>query len=353
MKKLLIALSIASTFSMSAYAQEADTLNELFTDGGREITVAEFPMVETARNLLIKQDEVGVNNFLHKRELSPTDKQDIVRMNRDTYYSFATINVSKGATVTIPEVPEGKYVSIQVVTEDHRIQQMKYGAGTFNLDTHTGDHIYLVVRLDSTIPAEEAHAIQDKMHIDAKSNEVFTYEGRISQESFAAVEDDLKKQMAGILKRDGAQALTGMFTSPNDESSETFTKEKYYVGTAIGWGGAQEVDNIYEVSGQYPANVCHQATFEDPKNQAFLSVTVYNQKGFMFNDVAHVNTSTAEYNDDGTLTFSFGCGDGAPNNLTTTEGNDTDTFTLAFRHYMPSKAVLDGFRVIPLVKPVK
>nr|WP_283104507.1 hypothetical protein [Shewanella olleyana] len=45
-------------------------------------------------------------------------------MNRDTYYSLAVVDVSKGASITIPRLPEGKYVSVQPVTEDHRIQPM-------------------------------------------------------------------------------------------------------------------------------------------------------------------------------------------------------------------------------------
>ena len=72
-------------------------------------------------------------------------------MNRDTFYSFAVVDVSAGASITIPPVPEGKYVSIQPVTMDHRIQPMSYGSGTFELATHYGSHMYLIVRLDSTL----------------------------------------------------------------------------------------------------------------------------------------------------------------------------------------------------------
>jgi uncharacterized membrane protein len=86
---------------------------------------------------------------------------------------------------------------------------------------------------------------------------------------------------------------------------------------AIGWGGAQMQDNIYEVSGNYPANKCHQATFEDPKNKAFWSFTVYDKKGFMFNDLASLNSNTAMVNTDGTYTISFGCGNDAINNIKT------------------------------------
>ena len=143
-----------------------------------------------------------------------------------------------------------------------------------------------------------------------------------------------------------------MFTAPTDESNKLFTQEKYEVGAAVGWGGAQVIDNIYEISGNYPADSCQQATFKDPKNKAFWSITVYNKAGFMFNDLANMSSNTASPNADGTYTVSFGCGDKAPNNIKT--ANDSGVFNLAIRHYQPSKLVsVDGYRIVPTVKAIK
>ena len=157
--------------------------------------------------------------------------------------------------------------------------------------------------------------------------------------------------MPGIARRDGRGALTGCFTSPNDESSKLFTQEKYEVCSAIGWGGAQLIDNIYELSAAYPADVCHQATFEDPENKAFWSVTVYNAAGFMFSDFANLSSDTAIPNDDGTYTVSFGCAPDALNNIPTV--NDSGVFTLGFRHYRVTDKVMNGYRVLPTLRAVK
>ena len=73
------------------------------------------------------------------------------------------------------------------------------------------------------------------------------------------------------------------------------------------------------MSGHYPSNTCHQATFKDPKNKAFWSITVYDKNGFMFNDLANVSSNTATVNKDGTYTVSFGCGSNAPNNIAVSE----------------------------------
>ncbi len=331
-------------------AAQVETISEYFSPQGKKVTAATYPTAESSRQYLQEQSAVGVNTFNHRRVLTPTDKQTVVRMNRDTYYSFAVVDVSKGATVTMPDVGEGKYLSAQIVTEDHRIYPMFYGAGEYALTTHTGDHVFVVVRLDATFSPEEANAIQDKVRITANSSVPFSAEP-VDEASFREVEAALKAKMPGIAARDGVDALVGCFTSPNDASKELFTQEKYEVCAAVGWGGAQMVDNIYELSPAYPSDVCHQMTFEDPENKAFWSVTVYNAAGFMFNDVANVSSDTATPNKDGTFTLSFGCGSDAPNNIPT--ANESGVFTVAFRHYRVGDKVTNGYRVLPTVKAVK
>ncbi|MEO1036080.1 MAG: DUF1254 domain-containing protein [Pseudomonadota bacterium] len=330
--------------------EPVDSIAQFFAEGGRVVTAASYPTDETSRQLLINQGRAGINTFRHNRELTPTDNQPVVRMNRDTYYSIAVVDVSKGATVTIPEVGDGRYVSVQPITEDHRIQRMSYGPGTFELATHTGTHLGVVVRLDGTIAATEAASIQDQMKIEAASNNRFTAMP-IDKESFVAVENALRAKLPALIARDGRKASVGMLTAPDDESSSLFDQEKYEIGAAVGWGGAQIVDNIYEVSGDYPVAACYQATFSDPQNEAFWSITVYDKAGFMFNDVANVNSNLATPNPDGTYTVSFGCGEDAPNNLQT--ANESGVFNLSARHYRPSERVrLEGFRILPNVRAV-
>jgi hypothetical protein len=46
----------------------------------------------------------GVNLFFHFQKSTPVDKQPTIRMNRDTLYSVAVIDISEGATLTLPDV---------------------------------------------------------------------------------------------------------------------------------------------------------------------------------------------------------------------------------------------------------
>ncbi len=67
---------------------------------------------------------VGTNQFLHfPVDAFDLDNQTVVRMNRDTIYSGAVVNVSGGATVTLPE-SDGRYLSAMVVQNDHYIDQV-------------------------------------------------------------------------------------------------------------------------------------------------------------------------------------------------------------------------------------
>ena len=75
--------------------QVATTEKTFFSKDGRTVTPETYPRDETSRQLLKKQDLVGVNAFIHSNQLTPTDDQPIVRMNRDTYYSMAFVDVSK------------------------------------------------------------------------------------------------------------------------------------------------------------------------------------------------------------------------------------------------------------------
>lgn len=341
----LIALLWAVTTSAT---ETATSIHNFFTPQGMTVAPEDYPTVETSRQLLLAQERAPVNRLSHNRKLTPTDDQPVVRMNRDSYYSFAAVDVSAGAAITIPPVPEGIYVSVQPVTEDHRIQPMSYGSGTFPLATHTGTHLYLVIRLDSTLAQTEANQIQDGMTITAGSDKPFTTH-TVNKEAFDAAEQLIRSKTAAMLKAEGSDANYGMFTAPTDESRGMYSEYKHMMGAALGWGGAQLKDNIYELSPQYPAEGCYEATFEDPRNGAFWSFTVYNEKGFMFDDLANMSSDTASPNSDGTFTVSFGCGETSLNNVPIV--NDSGLFNVIVRHYRPSERVREeGYRLVPFIQ---
>ena len=67
------------------------------------VTVDYFVRAETARMLTALMAEAGgINRWKHHRRPTPLDEQTVIRMNRDTLYSFAVADLAEGATVTMP-----------------------------------------------------------------------------------------------------------------------------------------------------------------------------------------------------------------------------------------------------------
>jgi hypothetical protein len=347
---VLLLMSIALSQLSLAKVPITNDIAKFFSSDGINVTKALYPRVETARQMLDTQNIAGgVNKFGHLSSLTPTDFQPVVRMNRDAYYSKAVVDVSQGATVTLPKIPDGLYMSMQPVTEDHRPQPMSYGGGIYQLATHTGKHLVIIIRLDSNLSSEQAKHYQQQMRINANSNIMFTATP-VEKTSFYEVENQLKMHISVLIKRLGFAKLSAiLFSSPTDESRGLYQPEINQVAAAVGWGGALAKDNIYETSPNFPAKGCYQLNFEDPKNRDFWSITVYNKQGFMFNDTANVNSYKAKANKDGTYTVNLGCSSDSLNQIPI--ANDSGVFSITVRHYGPSERVIkQGYRLVPLLK---
>ena len=66
---------------------------------------------------------------MHRRQLTPIDKRGIIRPNRDTLYSFAVFDFDAGpVTVMLPDAGK-RFMSMQVINEDHYTPAVYYGAG--------------------------------------------------------------------------------------------------------------------------------------------------------------------------------------------------------------------------------
>ena len=61
---------------------------------------------------------MGFGAFFHVRTPASLDDQIVLRMNRDTLYSLAVLDLSAPVTVTLPDAG-GRYMSLQVINQDH------------------------------------------------------------------------------------------------------------------------------------------------------------------------------------------------------------------------------------------
>ena len=178
--KILFATFITFCLLMSACSQAPDQTNASENAPAAaapvEVTRDNYPLVETHRQMAITQKNAdGVNVFDHKREVPKGDNQPVIRMNRDTLYSMAIVDTTKGAVITLPDTGE-RYMSLMYLDEHHRVYDMVYEPGDHEIPSHS-DHMYALVRIgirtgDSEDLAE-IHQLQDQIKLSADSSKTF------------------------------------------------------------------------------------------------------------------------------------------------------------------------------------
>jgi hypothetical protein len=306
---------------------------------GVEVTPETYIRAESDRQFgnIVKMAG-GVNRLFHFRSPTPLDKQNIVRMNRDTLYSMGIVDTSQGATITVPELPKGRYVSVYLVDNDHYCPFVIYTSGTHELPKDT-KYLGVGVRIQVINPKDADEVIlvnklQNQFIIKANSGDPLpNFKWDLSS----------LKAMTSQYEKDSAQysSWKGMM-GPRGKVDE----KTRHIAAAAAWGLFPELDATYlNYSGGQNPKVCHGATYQVPQNNAFWSITVYGNDGYMKSDNNIVNSSNVRLNADGTFTVYFGskeaCGD-VPNRLDVSEG-----WNFLMRIYRPGPSVLDGSYKLP------
>jgi hypothetical protein len=283
----------------------------------------------------------GVNSWLHFREPTPLDAQNVVRMNRDTLYSACIADISKGATLTVPD-SGGRYLSVMIVNQDHYINDVFHQPGDYQLtvDDFDTDYVLIAVRtlVNPTEPSDVAavNALQDEFVLTALSTRPFDMPD-YDTASFDATRQALRELAKGL---GGYEHAFGR--------KDDVHPVRHLIGTAAGWGGLPEKEAYYvNVDPGLPVGE-YSLTVKDVPTDAFWSISMYNADGFFEpNDrnANSVNNITATPNDDGSITVNFGgCGDQRPNCLPLTDG-----WNYIVRLYQPRPEVLDGTWAFPTV----
>ena len=139
------------------------------------VTAETYIRAETDRSFhnIVQLNGGAINTSYYFRGPTPLDKQTVVRMNKDTLYSGAIVDTSGGATVTLPQVPDGRYMSILLVDNDHFSPEVFYAPGVHELPKDT-KYLGVFVRtqlFNPDDPAEIAlvNTLQDQVIVNAKS----------------------------------------------------------------------------------------------------------------------------------------------------------------------------------------
>ncbi|MFI0848035.1 DUF1254 domain-containing protein [Mesorhizobium sp. IMUNJ 23232] len=295
------------------------------------------------------KDAGGIGKFLHHREPTPIDRQPVIRMNRDTLYSGAGFDLDAGpVTITLPDAGD-RFMSMQVINEDHYVPEVNYGAGSYTLDKQKVGTRYVLVAIRTLVDPADAedvkrvHALQDAIKVDQPGGPGKFEAPAWDQASQKKVRD----------------ALLVLSSTLPDFKKAFGTKEevdpvRHLIGSAAAWGGNPDKDAIYlnvTPAGNDGATV-YKLDVKDVPVDAFWSVSLYNAEGYYEKNPYNaysVNNITAKKGDGGAVTIQFGGCDGkVANCLPIMEG-----WNYTVRLYRPRAEILGGKWTFPEPQPAK
>jgi hypothetical protein len=309
------------------------------------VTIDNFRRAETHHYFKTYVDKGCFGKLCTDRSPPPVDKQDVIRMNRDTPYSIGVFDLTTPVTIVKPDTGE-RFQSMLLINEDQYNPLVAYEPGRYTLTQENMGTRYVAVVfrtfMDPNDPADvkAAHAAQDAIQV------VQANPGKFE------VPDWDQQQRVKL-----SAGLASLFEFVPDSRDMFGTKDKvnperHLIGTAAGWGGNPLEDAKYDIRAvtKNDGSTPHVLTVKDVPVDGFWSVTVYNDKGFYEapENAISVNNVTGKRNKDGSMTIHFGGDPNAVNYLRIMPG-----WNYIVRLYRPRGGILEGTWTFPEPMPVR
>ena len=280
----------------------------------------------------------GFGKFFHNRQPTPIDHQSVIRMNRDTLYSGALFDLDAGpVTITLPDAGR-RFMSMQVIDEDHYTHEVVYGSGDHTLTKAGIGTRYAVtpirILVDPNDPKDVAavHALQDGIKVQQPGGP-----GKFEVPNWDQTSQG-KTREALLALASGLPDTKGMFGSKNDVDPV-----RHLIGSASAWGGNPEKDALYlnVTPEKNDGKTTYKLNVKDVPVDGFWSISVYDAKGYFEPNPQNayaLNNITAKKSADGSVAIQFGgCEGKVPNCLPITQG-----WNYMVRLYRPRAPILDG-----------
>ena len=221
--RFLVALGVWLALAGAAFAEDATA---------PKVTVGNFIRAET--DFYFKTREFGKLN--HAREMAPIDKQDVVRMNRDTLYSSGVFDLEAGpVTITLPDAGK-RFMSMQVISQDHYTTEVVYGPGriTYAKDRIGTRYVFLLVRTlanpEDPADLKAANAVQDAIKVEQPGV------GKFEVPNWDKPSQDKERDALNALAPLRGDDTGAMFGNRSEVDPVA-----HLIGTAIGWGGNPQI----------------------------------------------------------------------------------------------------------------
>jgi hypothetical protein len=301
------------------------------------VTVDNFVRAETDNYLATNAKEAGLGKLSHHREPASIDNQTVIRLNRDTLYSFGVFDLAAGAvTITLPDAGK-RFMSLEIINEDHYVPFVAYDDKPHTLTEKNVGTRYVMVAIRTLVDPNDptdldgVHKLQDAIKVSQK--EVGKLElPNWDQASLKEIRDAL---LVLAKHTDGFRHAFG--------TKDEVDPIKHLIGTAAGWGGNPDKDATY-IGENVPKNdgaTIYRLHVKDVPVNAFWSVSVYNAVGYFEKNPYNaysLNNITAKKDPDGAVTIQFGGCDGKiPNCLPI-----MPDWNYTVRLYRPRAEILNG-----------
>ncbi len=324
-------------------------LHTSYCEEPKTVTVDNFTRAESDNYFARFVKDGGYGKLSHERKLADIDHQTVIRLNRDTLYSFGVFDLDASPLkVTLPDAGK-RFMALQIISQDHYTPDVFYAPATQTItkDQVGTRYVCLAVRTfvnpNDPEDVKTVHQLQDAIKVEQQSTGNFTVTSW-DQPSLNRIREALLALAAANGPLDSAR----MFGR-----KDQVDPIQHLLGTAAGWGGNPRTTAIY--MGGTPTHndgkTAYQMTLKDVPVDGFWSISIYNKEGyFVKNDknAYTLNNVTAKANADGSVTIRFGGDPNAENYLPIMPG-----WNYLVRLYRPRASVLDGSWKLPEPQPVK
>ncbi len=334
----IVALVLGLHTSIVAQTSSADKV---------PVTVQNFNRAESDMYFASTVKRGALGKFVHNREPTPIEKQDVVGMNRDTFYSGGVFDLDAGpVTITLPTTGK-RFMSLLIVNEDAYSPEVVYAPGSYTFTKEKIETRYMlaVVRTlvdpESPKDIEAVHKIQDSIKVEQAGA------GKFEIPNWDPVPQKKIREALMVLA-----GLQGDNVPPKFGWKGEVDPIFHLISTGTGWGGnpmdAAKYINVYPK--QNDGKTVYKLTLKDVPVDGFWSISVYNaDRYFVKNDLDSysINNITGKPNADGSFTLQFGaCQKDTPNCIPT-----PPDWNYIVRMYRPRKEVLDGTWKFPEAQP--
>jgi len=307
-----------------------------------------FVRAETDRYMGVVIEDGDLGEITLGREPTDLNNQRVIRMNLDTLYSSGVFDMEAGpVTVTLPNAEDGRYISAQVLNQDHlTVDVFHEGTHTFTPEDVKTRYAVMIIRVFANALDDQdidyANTLQDEIVVSQDGQGTFEVP-EYDQTTFNATRMSLLR--LGALARGNFGVRMG--------TAEEIDPVSHLIVTAVGWGLLPESEAAY-----FPGRpetgmeeTPHELILKDVPANAFWSVTMYNERGFMMeNDlgVNAVNNVNATRRDDGSYRIQFGeCTADSVNCIPTPDG-----WNYILRAYKPGDEITSGNWQPPVMTPI-